>query len=124
MVLLGAEGLLLLVVLGFWIWAIFDCISTDSSMCRNLPKMVWLLLIIFLSTIGSFAWLLLGRPQKAGWKPGSTDYSAPRRPLGIEDQPGYSATREISDRRSAELDGQLEAWEREQERRMRESDDD
>ena len=47
------------------IWAIFDCISTDAALCRNLPKGVWLILVLILPDIGSIAWLLLGRPQNA-----------------------------------------------------------
>ncbi len=109
---LAAQGLVALVVFLFWIWALFDCISTDSARCRNLPKGVWLILVLFLPTIGGLAWLLLGRPERAGWRPGSTDYSRSRPPLGLEDQPRFSATPEISDRHSAEMDRRLDAWER------------
>ncbi len=116
---LFGEGILALLILAFWIWAIFDCIATDGSLCRNLPKVVWLILVILLPTIGSLAWLLLGRPLRAGWQPGSTQSGPSRRPLGIEDHPRYSATSPgISDRRSAELDAQLAQWEAEQARAM------
>jgi len=121
-VLFEAEGLVLLVLMGFWIWAIFDCISTDAGLCRNLPKGVWLILVLVLPDIGSIAWLLLGRPQHASWRPGSTDYSAPRRPIALEDHPRYSATPEITDRRSAELDRQLETWESQQRAKAAELD--
>jgi hypothetical protein len=109
-----AEGVVFLVLVAFWVWALFDCISTDSALCRNLPKGVWLLLVLLLPDIGALAWLLLGRPERAGWRPGSTDYSAPRRPVGIEDSPRYSEIAGVSDRRSEELDQQLEEWEQEQ----------
>jgi hypothetical protein len=119
---LQAEGLVALLLLFFWIWALFDCISTDASLCRNLPKVVWLILVIFLFDIGALAWLFLGRPRKAGWRPGSTDYSKPSRAVGPEDQPRSSAPRpEITDRRSQELDRRLDEWEHQQrERRERE----
>jgi hypothetical protein len=55
--------------------------------------------------------LLLGRPEKAHWRPGSTDYAAPRRPVGFEDHPRYSAAAGVTDRKSAELDEQLARWE-------------
>ena len=115
--LVGAEGLVFFVLFLFWIWALFDCISTDSALCRNLPKGVWLILIIILPDIGAIAWLLLGRPERASWRPGGTDYRAPRQPIALEDHPRYSATPGISDRRSAELDEQLSQWEREQAQR-------
>jgi hypothetical protein len=113
-VLVEAEGVVFLVLFAFWIWAILDVIATESGRCRNLPKGVWLILVLLLPDIGSLAWLLLGRPEKGRWKPGSTDYSAPRRPIAYEDNPRYSATPEITDRRSQELDRRLDAWEAEQ----------
>jgi hypothetical protein len=106
----GIVGLLLLVL---WVWALLDVIATDSSMCRNLPKSMWLIIVLILPDIGAIAWLLLGRPEKAHWRPGSTDYATPRRPVGLEDSPRYSASPSISDRRSEELDAELERWERE-----------
>ena len=100
-----------LVLRGFWIWALFDCIATDGALCRNLPKGVWLIVVLLLPDIGSLAWLLLGRPEKAHWRPGSTDYASPRRPVGLEDHPRYSAAAGVTERKSAELDAQLERWE-------------
>jgi Phospholipase_D-nuclease N-terminal len=113
-VLFEAEGVVFLVLFAFWIWALLDVIATESELCRNLPKGIWLILVLFLPDIGSLAWLLLGRPEKGSWKPGSTDYSVPRRPIAYEDHPRYSATPEVTDRRSEELDARLDAWEAEQ----------
>jgi hypothetical protein len=59
------DGLLSLVVLALWIFCLIDVITTDESVCRNLPKTVWLLLVVFLPAIGSLAWLIAGRPQAA-----------------------------------------------------------
>ncbi|MGH2787055.1 MAG: PLD nuclease N-terminal domain-containing protein [Actinomycetota bacterium] len=72
-------GLLGLVVLALWVYCIVDVVSTDDSLVRNLPKLVWLLLVIFVPTIGSITWLLLGRPQNASFVPGD---SRPRPPTG------------------------------------------
>ena len=108
------EGVVGLLLFMFWIWAILDVISTDSAMTRNMPKMTWLIIVVILPDIGAIAWLLLGRPERASWRPGSSDYAAPRRPVGLEDSPRYSASPEVSDRRSAELNKELERWEREQ----------
>jgi hypothetical protein len=105
------EGIVAIVVLVLWIWALVDCITTDSEMCRNLPKGMWLIIVLLLFDLGAILWVLLGRPANKHWRPstGPTDYSAPRRPLGAEDRTGFSG--EVSDRRSAELDRRLEAWE-------------
>ena len=115
------DGIVGLVVLLFWIWALLDVISTDASRCRNLPKLMWVVVVLILPAIGAIVWLLLGRPEKADRRPGSTDHSAPRRPVGPEDSPRHSPTPIITDRRSQELDKELERWEREQ--RERESDE-
>ncbi len=109
-----ASGLVFILVFAFWVWAVLDVIATDAELCRNLPKGVWLILVVVLADIGALAWLLLGRPAKGSWRPVSTDFSA-RRPVGYEDQPRFNATPEvITDRRSEELDRRLDAWEAEQ----------
>jgi hypothetical protein len=108
------DALVAVVLFMFWIWALLDCIATDSAMCRNLPKPMWIILVLILPDIGALVWVLLGRPERASWRPGSTDYAAPRRPVGLEDSPRYSASPNISDRRSEELNRELERWEREQ----------
>ena len=76
---IDVDGIVAVALFMFWIWALLDCIATDSAMCRNLPKPMWLILVLILPDIGALAWLLLGRPEKAGWRPGSTDYATPRR---------------------------------------------
>ncbi len=81
-----------------WIWAVLDCISTDNILVRNMPKTTWLVLVIFVPTVGAVAWLLLGRPEGAGFAlggkyqaPSATKYvtQAPR-PKGPDDDPNWS----------------------------------
>ena len=86
-----------LVIVGLLLFALLDCLATDASLCRNLPKAMWILLIVFLPTGGSIAWLLLGRPQRTRSYPGQprprTDSpSRPRRPLGPDDDPRFLAS--------------------------------
>jgi hypothetical protein len=107
---LYADGLVGLLLLGLWLFAIFDVISTEAALCRNLPKIVWLMVVLFLPDVGSIAWLLLGRPENAGFRPGDTAYRAPRRVVGPEDAPTFRS-------RSEELNARLEAWEAEQKQR-------
>jgi hypothetical protein len=61
-VLLFEEGLIPVLMLALWIYCIFDVIASDDVLIRNLPKGMWLLIVIFLPDVGSLAWLLLGRP--------------------------------------------------------------
>jgi hypothetical protein len=85
-------GLAFLFSLGLLVFCVLDCIATDSSLVRNLPKTFWILLIIFLPTIGSVAWLLLGRPEKSRVYPGDNRArgnppARSKRPLGPDDDP-------------------------------------
>lgn len=113
-----------------WVFCIFDVISTDEVLARNMPKFVWLLVVIFLPTIGSVAWLALGRPANAALFPGGTKPRRPppretRRlappPKGPEDSPEFMSG---LDERSREL----KRWEedlkrREEELRKRQDED-
>jgi hypothetical protein len=111
-------GLFGLVLIGFWLWAIFDVITTDDSLCRNLPKGVWLMLVIFLSSVGALAWLLLGRPENASFRIGdNSPRPAPRRVQGPEDRPGFVSDAERTARYAA-LDDELDR--RIEEKRLRE----
>ncbi len=117
-----SSGVIFLVVFAFWIWALLDVIATDSDDCRNLPKVAWLVIVFLLADIGAVAWILLGRPPKGRWMARTTDFAAPRRPVGYEDRPDFTERPEITDRRSRELDLRLEAWEAEQRARRGEAD--
>jgi hypothetical protein len=77
-------GLIGLAVLALWVYCIFDVIATDDPLVRNLPKVVWLLIVIFVPTIGSIAWLLLGRTEQAGFAPGGSSYRAEPRARGVD----------------------------------------
>jgi hypothetical protein len=46
-----------------WIYCIYDVVTTDESIVRHLPKLVWLLIVVLLGDIGSLLWLGLGRPR-------------------------------------------------------------
>jgi hypothetical protein len=56
------DGALALVAFAVWVFCIIDVITTPEGDCRNLPKLVWLLLVIILVDVGSIAWLVAGRP--------------------------------------------------------------
>ena len=80
----------------FWLWALFDVIMTDSLLIRNMQKSTWIFLVLVVPTIGAMAWVLLGRPEGAAAMPGGqtpydrNPYRSDRRPLGVEDAPGWS----------------------------------
>ena len=80
------DGVVALVLLGLWIYCIFDVVTTDESLCRNLPKFMWLMIVFFLPDIGSIIWLVAGRPEKASFRIGDNSYRPDRRPVGPEDR--------------------------------------
>lgn len=57
------DGIAGLVVLGLWLFCVLDVITTDEASVRNLPKMTWVIIVIFLFDIGAIIWLIAGRPQ-------------------------------------------------------------
>ena len=115
-------GLLGIALLALWAYCIFDVISTDEALMRNMPKILWLVVVIILPTVGSVAWLLLGRPEGAGLRPGDTStYKPPSlrpAPRAPDDDPAFLARLDDETKR-------LRAWEedlkkREDELRKRE----
>lgn len=56
------DGFFGILAFGVWIFCIIDVITQPEPAIRNLPKLVWLLLVILLLDIGSIAWLVAGRP--------------------------------------------------------------
>ena len=49
-----------------WIWALVDCVQVpDDSMYQSGTKLVWVLIIVFLSWIGALLYLAIGRPAAA-----------------------------------------------------------
>lgn len=122
MILLGG-GLIGILLVALWVYCIFDVVSTDEALMRNMPKVLWLVVVILLPTIGAVAWLLLGRPVDAGLRPGDTAPRRPRpspRPLAPDDDPSFLARLDEETKR-------LRAWEddlRRREDELRRKDDD
>ncbi len=53
-----------LVEFALLVFCLIDCIQTDSFRVRNLPRPLWVLLIVLLPLIGPIAWLVAGRPPR------------------------------------------------------------
>jgi hypothetical protein len=56
----GAFGL---IVMCLWIFCLVDVITSVEGTTRNLPRMVWLLIVLLLPLVGSILWLVAGRPE-------------------------------------------------------------
>ena len=80
-----------------WVYCVVDVICTDSMLARNLPKATWLFLVIFVPTIGSVLWLVVGRPEGASLAVGGQSANYQSNPYrsetrGFEDSPEWKAT--------------------------------
>ena len=118
---LGAFGVVPLILLALWIYCILDVIATDDALVRNLSKGMWLLIVIFLPDIGSLAWLLLGRPMYAGWRPGDTNRRPTKRVIGPEDRADFPSGPVRPPPRPVESrESDLAAWEEQLRRREEE----
>ena len=102
---LGA-ALAALVVLGLWIFCLIDVITTDESQMRNLPKLVWLLFVLFFPLVGSVAWLVAGRPDGSAGRrsaherevPHFPEYDRPGRAAAVDPEKDEAFLRQIRER--------------------------
>ncbi len=77
-----------LFVLALWVFSVVDVIISDEGAIRSLPKVPWLLLVLFFPLAGSIAWLVAGRP--AG-PPRATPYERAVPTYPEYDRPGRAA---------------------------------
>jgi Phospholipase_D-nuclease N-terminal len=115
---IGGVGLVAVGLLLFWVWAIYDVVTTDPSRVRNLPKVMWLVIVIVLAPfaldLGAILWMVAGRQPRAP-RAASHPQQAQRRPRRAQEpapEADLHTQRVVTDRRSAELDRMLEEWER------------
>jgi len=104
--------------LALLIYCLVDCIQTDESRVRNLPKVGWILLIIILPIVGGVAWLVAGRPKgpvpggsafgPAAGRSGSARSGRPA-PVAPEDDPAFMRGLEHPDPEKERLLAQWEA---------------
>lgn len=100
-------GLITLVSIVLWVYAFFDALTTPAQEARNLPKILWLVVIALFVPVGWILWFFLGRPRKTASVPGEappptqsvsaddldpSDFSKPSgstHPLGPDDDPEF-----------------------------------
>lgn len=119
------ELLLGVIAFALWVYCLVSAISAPSSSIRNLPKVVWVLLILFFPLIGSIAWLVAGRPDKGVSRrsphereaPAFPEYDRPGRAAAVDPEKDEEFLRQVRERAEA----QRKAYE-EKKKREREAD--
>ncbi len=119
-------GFFFLVDLALMVVALIDCLSTEEYAVRNLPKVVWVLLILLFSPVGPIVWFVAGRPQndrigRAGaWRPGNgfPEYDRPR--PAPDDDPDFLRRRSVRDDEELFARWEADLRRREEELRRRE----
>ncbi len=81
------DGLLGVALLALWLFCLFDVIVTDEALCRNLPKLMWLLIVLVIPPFGPLLWLIAGRPQRVV-RPGGLPYKGNTGYFPEYDRPG------------------------------------
>jgi hypothetical protein len=126
-------GIFFLIELVLVVAALIDCLSTEQFAVRNLPKVVWVFIILLFSPIGAIVWFIAGRPQQANvgragqWRPGSgfPESERPRRSPAPDDDPEFlTSTGRSAKRDDDELFAKWEADLRRREDELRRKDGD
>ena len=124
-------GLLFLAEVFLAVCALISCLSAEEGEIRALPRIAWVLIILFFPLIGSIAWFAAGRETGASrprtaWPMGNgfSEHDRRQRQVAPDDDPAFlQSLAERSRRQDQEL---LSRWEedlrrREEELRRRES---
>ncbi len=93
-------GVIGLIAIAFWLWAIFDSITAPADRIRRLPKAVWVIIVLLFFELGAIAWFAFGRPRARddadGRRPprsigrsGTVTQAAPKRSIAPDDDPDF-----------------------------------
>jgi hypothetical protein len=121
------ELLLGVVSFALWVFCLVDAIGSPSDRIRNLPKVVWVLLILFFPLVGSIAWLVAGRPEAGAARrsayereaPDFPEYDRPGRAAAVDPDKDAEFLRQVRERAEA----QRKRYEEER-KKKRDTDDD
>lgn len=102
--------LLGVVTFALWVFCLVDAIGAPAHQVRNLPKVVWVLLILFFPLVGSIVWLAVGRPDGAPARrsayeremPHFPEYDRPGRAAAIDPEKDAEFLRQVRERAEAQ----------------------
>jgi hypothetical protein len=89
-------GIGVLVELCLLVYCVLNIVTTPESEIRNLPKLVWLILVVVLPLVGGIAWLVGGRPM-AAQRPGGLPYKGNTGRFPEYERPGRAVAQNPDD---------------------------
>jgi hypothetical protein len=114
-------GLLFLAQLVLAVCALISCLSAEEGEIRALPRVAWVLIILFFPLVGSIAWFVAGREAGArrtrtAWPMGNgfSEQHRPR-PVAPDDDPEFLSS--LAERKRADDQERLRRWEEDLRRR-------
>ncbi len=88
-----------------WVFCVVDVIGTPERRVRHLPKVAWIILVLFFPLVGSLAWLLVGRSgrerpltREQGAAPGFPEYERPGRAAAADPEKDAEFLRQVRER--------------------------
>lgn len=120
------EGLVGVAAFALWVFCLVDAIGSPADRIRNLPKAVWIIIVLLFPFVGSIAWLAAGRPENGVVRrsayereqPSYPEYDRPGRAAAVDPEKDEEFLRQVRERAEA----QRKAYD-EQKKREREQDD-
>jgi hypothetical protein len=74
------------------VYALFSCIQTPDEDVPYLPKLVWIVLIVFVPFVGPIVWLIMYRMQVARREAVVRPPKPSARPVAPDDDPDFLAS--------------------------------
>jgi hypothetical protein len=104
------EGLLGVAVFALWVFCLVEAIGAPGNRIRNLPKVAWILIILFFPLVGSIAWLAAGRPDTGSRArsaherdlPAYPEYDRPGRAAAVDPDKDEAFLRQVRERAEAQ----------------------
>lgn len=97
-----------------WVYTLVKVVTTPDALIRNLPKVAWLLIVLFFPMLGTIGWFVFGAPEARGQRPLSSHERA-RPDFPEYDRPGRAAAADPE--KDAEFLRQIRARAEEQRKR-------
>lgn len=75
----------IVVAIALLVYALIDCLQTDSARFRSLNRVAWVAIIVLVPIIGPVLWLVLGKVRTRPQRPAGP----PPRPVAPDDDPEF-----------------------------------